>query len=63
MLKEAALVSRVASPRLTEALSADCSRLREAASHAGDLIRLKRGELLRGERPRRSGTGARRRRS
>lgn len=51
------LVSSVASPQVMEALSVDCSRLREAISHTKDLIHLKRGErdkgliqVLKGER-------------
>lgn len=57
VLKEVGLVSSVASPQVMEALSVDCSRLREAISHTKDLIHLKRGErdkgliqVLRGER-------------
>lgn len=44
VFKEVGLVSRVASPQAMEALSADCSRLREAITHTKDLIRLKRDE-------------------
>lgn len=56
-LKEVGLVSSVASPQVMEALSVDCSRLREAISHTKDLVHLKRAErdkgliqVLRGER-------------
>lgn len=59
MLKEVGLVSSVASPQVMEALSVDCSRLREAISYTKDLIHLKRGErdkgliqVLKGERSR-----------
>lgn len=48
MLKEVDLVSRVASPQVMEALSVDCSRLREAVSHTKDLIHLKREERDKG---------------
>lgn len=48
MLKEVGLVSSVASPQVMEALSVDCRRLREAISHAKDLIHLKREERDRG---------------
>lgn len=48
MLKEVDLVSRVASPQVMEALSVDCSRLREAISHTKDLIHLKREERDKG---------------
>lgn len=48
VLKEVDLVSRVASPQVMEALSVDCSRLREAISHTKDLIHLKREERDKG---------------
>lgn len=48
MLKEVDLVSRVASPQVMEALSVDCSRLREAISHTKDLFHLKREERDKG---------------
>lgn len=48
VLKEVELVSRVASPQVMEALSVDCSRLREAISHTKDLIHLKREERDKG---------------
>lgn len=60
MLKEVGLVSNVASPQVMEALSVDCSRLREAISHTRDLVHLKRAErdqglvqVLKGERSQR----------
>lgn len=48
VLKEVGLVSGVASPQVMEALSVDCSRLREAISHTKDLIHLKREERDKG---------------
>lgn len=48
VLKEVGLVSSVASPQVMEALSVDCSRLREAISHTKDLIHLKREERDKG---------------
>lgn len=48
VLKEVGLVSRVASPQVLEAQSADCSRLREAISHTKDIIHLKREEREKG---------------
>lgn len=48
MLKEVGLVSSVASPQVLEALSVDCSRLREAISHTKEMIHLKREERDKG---------------
>lgn len=48
VLKEVGLVSSVASPQVMEALSVDCSRLREAIAHTKELIQLKREERDKG---------------
>lgn len=48
MLKEVGLVSSVASPQVMEALSVDCSRLKEAISRTKDMIHLKREERDKG---------------
>ncbi|CAJ1074541.1 LOW QUALITY PROTEIN: nesprin-2 [Xyrichtys novacula] len=48
VLKEVSLVSSVASPQVLEALSVDCSRLREAISRTKDMIHLKREERDKG---------------
>ncbi|XP_047197727.1 nesprin-2 isoform X1 [Hippoglossus stenolepis] len=48
VLKEVGLVSSVASPQALEALSVDCSRLREAISRTKDMIHLKREERDKG---------------
>lgn len=44
VLKEVGMVSKVANPQVMEALSAECSQLREAITHTKDLIQLKRVE-------------------
>lgn len=56
VLKEVGLVSRVASPKVLEELSADCRRMEDTIAHTKDLIQLKRDgqdksliRLLRGE--------------
>lgn len=48
MLKEVGLISSVASPQVLEALSVDCSRLREAIARTKDMIYLKREERDKG---------------
>ncbi|KAM7376415.1 hypothetical protein PAMP_006150 [Pampus punctatissimus] len=48
VLKEVSLVSSVASPEVLEALSDNCSRLKEAISHTKDMIHLKREEKDKG---------------
>lgn len=48
VLKEVALVSRVASPKVLEELSADCSRMKETIAQTKDLIHLKREERDKG---------------
>eukprot|EP00064_Thunnus_orientalis_P017569 superscaffoldBa00003775_g17653 len=48
VLKEVGLVSSVASPQVLEALSVDCSRLKEAISRTKDMIHLKREERDKG---------------
>ncbi|KAG8013457.1 Nesprin-2 [Nibea albiflora] len=48
VLKEVGLISSVASPQVLEALSVDCSRLREAISRTKDMIHLKREERDKG---------------
>ena len=44
VLKEVSLVSSMASPQVLQALSTDCSRLREAGDYTKDMIHLKREE-------------------
>ncbi|CAG5866901.1 unnamed protein product [Menidia menidia] len=44
VLKEVGLVSSVASPRVLEELSVDCTKLKEAISRTKDMIHLKREE-------------------
>ncbi|XP_031729025.1 nesprin-2-like, partial [Anarrhichthys ocellatus] len=48
VLKEVGLISSVASPQVLEALSVDCSRLKEAMSRTRDMIHLKREERDKG---------------
>lgn len=48
MLKEVGLVSSVASPQVLEALSVDCSKLRDAISRTKDMVYLKREERDKG---------------
>lgn len=48
VLKEVGLVSSVASPQVLEALSVDCSRLREAIARTKEMIHLKREERDKG---------------
>ncbi|XP_041669127.1 nesprin-2-like [Cheilinus undulatus] len=48
VLKEVGLVSSVASPQVLEALSVDCTRLREALSRTKEMIHLKREERDKG---------------
>ncbi|XP_068608266.1 nesprin-2-like [Brachionichthys hirsutus] len=48
VMKEVGLVSSVASPRVVEALSEDCVRLREAILRTKDMIQLKREERDKG---------------
>lgn len=47
-LKEVSLVSSMASPQALEALSVDCSRLREAIARTKEMIHLKREERDKG---------------
>lgn len=48
MLKEVVVLSSVATPQVLEALSVDCSRLREAISRTKEMIHLKREERDKG---------------
>lgn len=48
VLREIALVSSVASPRVLEELSVDCGRLTDAVGRTKDMIRLKREEKDKG---------------
>lgn len=48
VFKEVGLVSSVASPQVIEALSVDCSKLRDAICRTKDMIHLKREERDKG---------------
>lgn len=48
VLKELALISRVASPKVLEELSASCSRMKESIAQTKDLIHRKREERDKG---------------
>lgn len=48
VFKEVGLVSSVASPQVLEALSVDCTKLKDAMSRTRDMIHLKREEREKG---------------
>lgn len=48
VFKEVGLVSNVASPQVLEALSVDCSKLKDAICRTKDMIHLKREERDKG---------------